>query len=111
MYLLIFYVNFVIILLCNTLKGELYILKVNTFTKDTKFYINEYGIFYEGQILEQYAGIGEHLNYIEDVILDKFIIHFKDGESIKLYFRISFFNNKQKFTLPVNLLGTHYKIK
>lgn len=105
------YVNYVIILLCNTLKGEFYILKTSTFTKDTKFYINEYGIFYEGQILEQYAGIGEYLSYLQDVIIDKFIIHFKKGESIKLYFRISNFNNKQKFTLPVNLLGTHYKIK
>ena len=42
----------------------MFILKTDISTKDTKFFINEYGVFYEGQILEQYAGVGEYLNYI-----------------------------------------------
>lgn len=89
----------------------MYILKTSTLTKDTKFYINEYGIFYEGQIIEQYASSGGNKYYVQDVIINKFIVHFKKGESIKLYFSISNLVNKQKFTLPVNLLGTYYKIK
>lgn len=61
--------------------------------------------------MEQYGGIGECKNYIQDVYIEKFIIHFKEGKSIRLYFRICNFFNKQKFTLPVELLGENYKIK
>lgn len=104
------YVNCVIILFAIT-KGGVYILSVNTITKDTKFYINEYGIFHEGQILEQYFGIEERKYYNQDVVIDKFIVHFKPGRDITLYFRISNFINKEKNVLPVNLLGTNYKIK
>lgn len=89
----------------------MFILKIDISTNDTKFFINEYGVFYEGQILEQYAGVGECLNYIQDVYIDKFIIHFKKGQNYRLYFRICNFVNKNKFTLPVNLLGINYKIK
>ena len=93
------------------MKGEFYIVKNITFTKDTKIFINEYGVFYEGQILEQYVGVGEHKNYIQDVYIEKFIVHFKEGKNIKLYFRMCNFINKQKFTLPVDLLGKNYKFK
>lgn len=93
------------------MKGGIQILKTINFTKNTKIYINEYGIFYEGQILEEHAGVGEHKNYIQDVYIEKFIVHFKEGKNIRLYFRMCNFVNKQKFTLPVELLGKNYKIK
>lgn len=108
---MLFYVNCCIIFLAILKKGEVIILKTKTITKDTKFYICEYGIFYEGQILEQYAGIGNIKNYIQDVVLDKFIVHFKEGKNFTLNFRITNFVTKEKVTLPVDLLGVNYKIK
>lgn len=91
-----------VIILYSILKGGVFINITKTLTKDTKFYICKYGIFYEGQVLEQFAGIGEHKNYIQDVILEKFIIHFKAGQNYTLHFRMANFSTKEKMYYQLN---------
>lgn len=81
------------------------------FTKDSKFFINEYGIFYEGQILDKYDRHGVFLGKIK---LKKFIIHYKEINRFtripKLYFSLSEPNKTLNFTLSSRDLGIYYKI-
>lgn len=79
-------------------------------TKDTKIYINQYGIFFEGQILEQYDC---HKCYLGKAELKKFIVHYRKTKNShktpKLYFCMSKLYKTQTFTLSVELLGIYYK--
>ena len=102
-----------IILLC---KGEYNIsVECKVFTKEPKFYLNEYGAFYEGQILEKYCFNGgnfKSITYIEDIKLIKFIVHYdKRTREPKLYFRYGNLYNKVQYTINCNQLGILYKIK
>lgn len=75
-------------------------------------YINKYGIFYEGQILEQYYTSNNIFYYSEDVILKKFIVHYDKNRNIRLSFRIGNLYNKVEYTLTnIDMLGIYYRIK
>lgn len=75
-------------------------------------YINKYGIFYEGQILEQYYTSNNIFYYSEDVILKKFIVHYDKNRNIRLSFRIGNLYNKVEYTLSnIDMLGIYYRIK
>lgn len=50
------------------------------------------------------------MRFNQNVVLDKFIVHYKNYLPT-LYFRISNFITKEKWTLPVEYLGNLYKIK
>ena len=80
-------------------------------TEKTKIFINQYGIFYEGQILDNYDRNGE---YLEQIQLKKFFIHYKKiNKSVKipkLYFSMSKINKTLNFTLSAELLGIYYKV-
>ncbi len=75
----------------------------------TKFYLNEYGLFYEGQLLECYD---YKLNYLYDVIINKFIIHYrKNTKEPYMCFNFSLLGHKQSFTFECEgRLGITYKI-
>lgn len=74
-------------------------------TKDTKFYFNEYGFFYEGQTLEKYI-----IEKDEYVYIKKFIVHYnKKTKETELYFRFGNFYNKVEHTINCNQLGILYK--
>lgn len=81
------------------------------FTKDTKIFINKYGIFYEGQILDNYDRNGIYIGQIE---LKKFITHYKKIDKFtripKLYFSMSRPNKTLNFTLSAEQLGIYYKV-
>lgn len=83
----------------------------NTTKLNTKFFINQYGIFYEGQVLERYCCERGHFYYVEDIKIEKFVVHYKVGRNPNLYFRMSNFRTKAIDTISVNQLGTYYKIK
>lgn len=80
-------------------------------TEKTKIFINKYGIFYEGQILDNYDLNGCYLRKIE---LRKFIVHYSKIDSFtkipKLYFNMSELDKTLNFTLSVEYLGTYYRI-
>lgn len=82
--------------------------------KETRYYINKYGIFYEGQLLYRYIWNNGSLYYNEEVILDKFIFHYPKGE-LKLFCRIFFKDSGRKtnnyLTVNVDQLGEIYKLK
>lgn len=82
--------------------------------KNTRYYINKYGIFYEGQLLYRYLWNNNVLYYNDEVILDKFIIHYRNREA-KLFCRIFLKDSSRKtdnyYTINVNQLGVNYKIK
>lgn len=97
-------------------KGEFKIsVKCNIKTKEPKFYFNEYGAFYEGQILERYCFCGgnlKNITYVEDIKLIKFIVHYnKKTREPELYFRLGNLYNKVQYTISCNQLGILYKIK
>lgn len=72
------------------------------------FYYNEYGLFYEGQELENYDYMG---NYLGNVILNKFIIHYnKENKEPYICFNFSFKGKKKSYTFDVyDRLGITYK--
>lgn len=75
-------------------------------------YLNKYGIFYEGQILEQYYTTNNMFYYSEDVILKKIIVHYDKNRNIRLSFRVGNLYNKVEYTLNnIDMLGTYYRIK
>ena len=76
-------------------------------TEETKIYINHHGIFFEGEILDEYDRYGCYLGKIQ---LKKFIVHYKDKKIPKLYFCMSKLEKTQNFTLSADLLGFYYKI-
>lgn len=77
-------------------------------------FITPYGVFYEGQLLYRYLWNDGKLYYEDEVILDKFIFHYKNGLP-KLYCRIFLKDSKRKtrnyYTINSGQLGTLYKIK
>ncbi len=106
------YVNFVIIYLSRYRVGGININHNITLTKDTKIYINEYGIFYEGQTLEQFCFEKGTLRFIGYVYIKKFITHYnKTNGKANLYFRMANFYNKVEYTINCNQLGILYKSK
>ncbi len=80
-------------------------------TEQTKIFINNYGIFYEGQVLEHYDN---HNCYIGKIELKKFIVHYvkinKFTKIPKLYFNMSRLNKTLNFTLSAEHLGIYYRI-
>lgn len=77
-------------------------------------YLTNYGIFYEGQILYRYLYNNGKLYYEDEVILEKFIFHYKSGLP-KLYCRIflkdSTIKTRNHYTISSEQLGILYKIK
>lgn len=80
-------------------------------TEKTKIFINQYGIFYEGQILDNYDRNGLYIGQIQ---LKKFFIHYKKINKFvkipKLYFSMSRINKTLNFTLSAEQLGIYYKV-
>lgn len=72
-----------------------------------KVYYNQYGCFYEGQELENYTYDG---NYIQNVILNKFIIHYSKDRKVKYFcFNFSPVGKKKSYTFRCyNRLGVTY---
>lgn len=91
--------------------GGIYIEnKTICITKDTKFYLNEFGFFYEGQTLEKYVIEKGSLKFDEYVFIKKFIVHYnKKTKEPNLYFRFGNFYNKNEYTINCNQLGILYK--
>ena len=88
------------------------IVKVST---DTKYFVNQYGIFYEGQKLYKYCQSNNHLYFDKVVVLDKFIVHYDKiyKNKKRLYFRFYPEVNKSKYymnTIFSDQLGTFFKI-
>ncbi len=81
--------------------------KTKTKLKFPKFYICERGVFYEGQTLAHYCSNGKTLYYVDNVVLEKFIVHYHNYMPA-LYFRI-LEKKYKRFTLPVEQLGIFYK--
>lgn len=83
-------------------------------TLNTRMYITNYGIFYEGQVLYRYLYNNNKLYFEDEVILDKFIFHYKSG-SPKLFCRIFLKDSGRKtrnyYTINSNQLGILYKVK
>lgn len=101
--------NYVIIFLLE--RGGIIIAVVS---KDTKYFINQYGIFFEGETLYQYCYSNNRLYYERPVVLDKFIIHYDKvyRNKQKLYFRFYPEGKNSKYymaTLNCEMLGTFFK--
>ena len=79
----------------------------------TRMYLIKYGIFYEGQILYRYLWHNNKLYFEDEVILDKFIFHYKTGKP-KLYCRIFLkdinLKTRKYYTISSEQLGILYKI-
>ncbi len=73
-----------------------------------KFFCNEYGLFYEGQELENYDYKG---NYLCNVVINKFIVHYdKKTKEPYMCFNFSRVGYKQSYTFRCNgRLGITYK--
>lgn len=73
-----------------------------------KFYCNEYGLFYEGQELENFD---LHGNYIQNVIINKFIIHYnRKTKDPYMCFNFSPVGLKKSYTFECEgRLGKTYK--
>lgn len=72
-----------------------------------KFYINQYGVFYEGQELESYDYQG---NYIQNVVINKFVIHYDRSKKPFMSFNFSRVGQKYNMTLPCEkYLGITYR--
>ena len=73
-----------------------------------KFYYNEYGLFYEGQELENFDYKG---NYIQNVVINKFIIHYnRNTKEPYMCFNFSRVGYKQSYTFECEgRLGITYK--
>ena len=88
------------------------VLIINT-TIDTRLFVTPYGVFYEGQILYRYLWSNGKLYYEDEVILEKFIFHYKTGNP-KLYCRIflkdSTRRTRNHYTINSEQLGILYKI-
>lgn len=82
--------------------------------KETRYYINKYGVFYEGQELSHYWSCKQGLYYDKQVILQKFIFHYDKvyRNKFKMYCRFieaGKSSDYYKFTVPVEHLGVFYK--
>lgn len=93
-------------------KGEYIIVKVS---KDTKYFINQYGIFFEGQKLYKFCQSNNHLYFDQVVILDKFIVHYDKIYRNKQRLYFSFHTEGKsskyyKYTLSCEQLGIFFKI-
>lgn len=92
-------------------RGDI-IVKVS---KGTKYFINQYGLFYEGQRLYKYCQSNNHMYFDKIVILDKFIVHYDKvyRNKQKLYFRFYPEGKTSRyymFTLNCEQLGKFFKI-
>ena len=80
----------------------------------TRIFITPLGVFYEGQVLYRYLWCNGKLYYEDEVILEKFIFHYKTG-SPKLYCKIFLKDSTRKtrnyYTINSEQLGVLYKIK
>lgn len=88
--------------------------KTMNLKKNMKIYINQFGIFYEGQILDNYDRYGYFIGKIQ---LKKFIIHYKKLKKRSkkskipvLYINVGEPNKTINYTLSVKHLGVYYKI-
>lgn len=81
---------------------------------NTKIFITPFGVFYEGQVLYRYLWFNGRLHYEDEVILQKFIFHYKTGAP-KLYCKIFLKDITRKtrnyYTINSEQLGVLYKIK
>lgn len=75
-----------------------------------KMYICKYGVFYEGERLEQYCQSSGHYYYFTDIILIKFVTHWKNYKP-SLYFQFHEYDKKQIWRLPVSQLGIFFRKK
>lgn len=85
-----------------------------TVSKDTKLFINQYGLFYEGQKLYKFCYSNNTIYFDKTVILDKFIIHYDKiyRNKQELYFRFYPEGKRNKYymyTVNSNQLGILYK--
>ena len=94
-------------------KGEGEYIIVNV-SNDTKYFINQYGLFYEGQRLFKFCQSNNHMYFDKIVIIDKFIVHYDKIYRNKqnLYFR--FYpegkNSKYyKYTISCEQLGIFFR--
>lgn len=73
-----------------------------------KFYCNEYGLFYEGEKLQNFD---YHGNYIQDVIINKFIVHYnRKTKEPYMCFNFSQIGKKRSYTFECEgRLGITYK--
>lgn len=81
--------------------------------KHPLIFINEYGVFYEGQVLNHFVSSGGSSSYFkQNVILEKFIFHkFRNSEHRYLCVRIFFYEkghsyNYSRQTFNSSCLGT-----
>lgn len=82
--------------------------------KNTKYFMNKYGLFYEGEILYKYCQNDGKLYFDKTVVLDKFIVHHDKiyRNKQQLYFRFYPEGRKDKhymFTINTDQLGIFYK--
>lgn len=81
---------------------------------NTRFFINQFGLFYEGQVLNRYLYHGSNLYYNDEVILDKFIFHYKSGYPklfCRIYLKDSLTKTRNYYTVSCKQLGILYKIR
>jgi len=80
--------------------------------ENSKFFINKYGVFYTGQILEEYVSNGGFTYYFCDVEVISF---FRRKRRFKLgynfYFRYRELGKKQIYSISCDELGKRFKIK
>ena len=60
--------------------------------------------------MEEYVTDRGNWYYKQDIIIDKFIVHYKNYLPT-LHFRFSNFVTKEKWTLPVEHLGIQFRTK
>ncbi len=81
---------------------------------DTKMFITSYGVFYEGQVLYRYLWCNGKLYYEDEVILQKFIFHYKTGSPrlyCKIFLKDSTKRTRNYYTINSDQLGLLYKIR
>ena len=86
----------------------MYLVKEDFTDIQKKFYFNEYGIFYEGQELENFDYQG---NYIQNIVINKFIIHYnKKTKEPYMCFNFSRIGQKHNYTFKCEgRLGITYR--
>ena len=80
--------------------------------ENTKYFINKYGVFYEGQILHEYVSNSGNLYYLNDVeIVSFFRKKRKNRLGFEFYFRFREVGKTQIWSLRCSELGVRFKIK
>lgn len=78
----------------------------------TKFYINQYGIFYEGQILHEYVCANDNWYYSNDIVIVSFFRRKRKNKlGFEFYFRFKDVDKTQIWSLKCSELGVRFKVK